>query len=298
MFRAVLHGSFRKSFEAICKARALFTAAGIEVLAPEAAEIAAVKDGFALFAGQEHQDPRLIEIHYLHHLKRLGREGFSYFICPDGEIGRSASYELGIAQATNVPCFFSEKPKDHPVYFHANSIWSPENLAAAVMEHGCLPAPKIKKDEKAIHALWQELVVPGSVVATGAIIARGEETLLVKTHKWGGRWSMVGGKVRRNERLADALLREVKEETGLAGQVGAHLCTFDQIKDSGYYLAGTNHVFVDHVVEVEQRRVRLNDEAQDWAWLPPREALAALDIEPNARHTLELYVSHLETQGR
>ena len=33
--------------------------------------------------------------------------------------------------------------------------------------------------------------------------------------------------VRRNERLQQALLREVKEETQLRGEVGAHICTFE-----------------------------------------------------------------------
>jgi hypothetical protein len=48
----------------------------------------------------------LVELLYLHNLKRLGRNGFSYFVNPDGYIGASASYELGIAQLTNVRCFF------------------------------------------------------------------------------------------------------------------------------------------------------------------------------------------------
>jgi ADP-ribose pyrophosphatase YjhB (NUDIX family) len=142
------------------------------------------------------------------------------------------------------------------------------------------------------------MMVPGSVVATGAIIehqprkTRSEkEILLVKTHKWGNRYSIVGGKVRRNETLKDALLREVMEETKLFGEVGDHLCTFDEIKDSGYYQPGIQHIFVDNVVKVSSRRVRLNEEAQDYIWALPSEALAHLDIEPNARQTIEMYAS-------
>jgi nucleoside triphosphatase len=138
-------------------------------------------------------------------------------------------------------------------------------------------------------------MVPGSVIATGAIIEREvrdkKEVLLVKTHKWGDRYSIVGGKVRRNERLKDALLREVYEETGLSGEVGRHLLTFDQIKNSGYYQKGVQHVFVDNVVHVDNRRVVLNEEAQDYIWALADEALASLDIEQNARMTLELYAT-------
>jgi ADP-ribose pyrophosphatase YjhB (NUDIX family) len=105
------------------------------------------------------------------------------------------------------------------------------------------------------------LIVPGSVVATGAIIehqaSKGRlerEILLVKTHKWGNRYSIVGGKVRRNESLRSALLREVREETQLKGQVGQHIVTFDQIKNSGYYQTGVQHIFVDNVVEVRTKK--------------------------------------------
>src|SRR3989338_5287849 len=161
----------------------------------------------------------MIELLYLHNLKHLGSDGFSYFVNPSGYIGASASYELGIAQITNTKCFFLEKVSDHPAYLHKNSVISPDDLVKYIKSNKFLPEPKIKRNESKIHKLWQDLMVPGSVVAAGAMIesenSRGQkEILLVKTHKWGGRYSIVGGKVKRNEKLDDALKREVKEETG------------------------------------------------------------------------------------
>ncbi|HVZ58560.1 MAG TPA: NUDIX domain-containing protein [Patescibacteria group bacterium] len=295
-FRCVLHGSFRKHFSLIKKTYKTFAAAGIEVIAPKQSEILAVKDGFALFEGEENLDPRLIELLYLHNLKKLGPQGFSYFVNPEGYIGKSASYELGIAQLSNIRCFFSDPLKDHPAYVHKNSIWSPEDLATFIAENNELPNPTIKRNEKTIHELWEDLMVPGSVVATGGIIeyqtkhkTTEKEILLVKTHKWGGRYSMIGGKIRRNERLDDALMREVKEETGLRSEIGKHICTFDQFKNSGYYKGGVQHIFVDNIVKVSSRKVQLNDEAEEYIWTPAKTALKELDIEPNARHTLELY---------
>lgn len=297
-FRCVLHGSFRKHFELITKIHRLFTEAEIEVLAPRFADVKSFENGFAFLNGEEGQDQRMVELLYLHHLKRLGENGFSYFVNPDGYIGKSASYELGITQVTNVKCFFLSHPDDHPVYVHKNSVWNPEGLIAFIQEKGILPEPKIKRNEREIHKLWEELIVPGSVVATGGIIEydsgkKEREILLVRTHKWGGRYSIVGGKVRRNERLEDALIREVKEETGLRAKVGRHLCTFDQIKNSGYYVSGVQHIFVDNVVHVNSKQVRLNDEAQDYVWLPANIALKELPIEPNARLTVELYAKNL-----
>ena len=86
-----------------------------------------------------------------------------------------------------------------------------------------------------------------------------------------------------------ALLREMKEETGLKGEVGAHIATFDQIKNSGYYKDWVQHIFVDNIVKVKSKIVRLNDEAQDYVWIRPQDALKHLDIEPNAKETVELY---------
>lgn len=294
-FRCVIHGSFRKHLEKIKEIYNIFSRAGIEIIAPALSEVRSVENGFVFFESDQEKDPRMVELLYLQNLKRLGERGFSYFLAPDGYIGKSASYELGIAQISNVRCFFSEKPEDHPAYLHKNSIWQPQDLANYIAEYHALPEPQIKQNEKKIHQLWTDLMVPGSIVAVGGIIEyqpprnKEKEILLVQTHKWGGRYSIVGGKVRRNERLADALIREVKEETGLQCAVGEHICTFDQIKNSGYYLPGIQQIFVDNVVCVGSRKVSLNDEAQGFVWAPVQKALSELPIEPNARHTVELY---------
>ena len=95
--------------------------------------------------------------------------------------------------------------------------------------------------------------------------------------------------------LEKVLRREAKEENGLSGGVGAHVATFDQIKNSGYYLSGIQHIFVDKIVKVGSKKVELNEEAEGFLWLPAKIALRDLDIEPNARHTLELYAKMQQT---
>ena len=191
-FRCIIHGSFSKHFDEIRRAAEVFRSAGIEVLAPKDGELKPGPDGFALFDDEVGQDPRLVELLYLHNLKRLGRNGFSYFVNPGGYIGASASYELGIAQLTNVQCFFSHKLSDHPAYTHHRSVRSADALADYIMTKQSLPHSYVKSNERYIHKLWEDLMVPGSIVATGAIIehqtrssSREKEVLLVKTHKWG-----------------------------------------------------------------------------------------------------------------
>lgn len=294
-FRCVLHGSLRKHLKEMAEAMEVFRRAGIDVLAPRLDTLVKEEDGFLFFRGEEAMDPRLVELLYLQNLRRLGEHGFSYFVNPEGYVGRSVSYELGVAQATNVPCFFLKKPVDHPAYVSAAAVLSPEELVRQLRERRAVPSP-YRVDRGVLARLWRSLLVPGSVVATGAIIEHvrpggGREVLLVRTHKWRDRFSIVGGKVHRGERLDDALRREVMEETGLEGLIGAHLCSFDQIRHSGYHESGVQHVFVDHVFRVDRTRVILNEEAQEYVWMPAGEALGTLDIEPNARHTLELYAA-------
>lgn len=292
-FRCVIHGSLRKHLYAMEEVFRVFSDAGIEVLAPQFSEIVKEEEGFLFFKGEERSDPRLVELLYLQQLKKLGENGFSYFVNPGGYIGKSVSYELGIAQAMGVPSFFHHKLLDHPAYISSRAILSPEALVAHLRKYGVLPQV-LQKHKSPLEQLSLQLLVPGSIVTTGAIIAydqgRGEEeVLLVRTHKWKNRFSVVGGKVRRGERLHQALAREIYEETGLGATIGRHLCTFDQIKHSGYYDSSVQHVFVDYAVRVDRKNVVLNEEAQEYLWIPARHALRELPLEPNARHTLELY---------
>ncbi len=298
-FRAILHGSFGNHFEEIRNTAKIFSDGGVKILAPRSLEITAIKGSFLLLEDEENLDPRYVELQYLQNLQKLGPYGFSYFVNPNGYIGKSAAFELGIALATNVPCYFSHKPKDLPVYVPNEYIISPKELVEIIISNRSLPKADVLTRNTLLYKMMQKLIGPGSVVATGGVIEYQQtskslpEILLVKTHKWNNRYSIVGGKVRRGERLGQALTREVSEETGLKTEISQHICTFDQIKNSGYYLDYVHHMFVDYIVKSSSKKVRLNDEAQDYIWAPAEQALAELDIEPNARHTLNLYVNRL-----
>lgn len=297
--KCIIHGSFRKHFDIIKDVSNLFTTAGIEVIAPEISKIIGEKNGFVHLATDKSKDSRLTELLYLKKLSELGPEGFSYYVNPDGKLGTSASYELAIDQLTNTRHLFMEELADHPAYVPKNSVWKPKELTDYIKEKGHYPLPVIPKDEKHIHEMLQELILPGSVIATGAIIVdysskryrtgQEREVLLVQTHKWGDKFSIVGGKVRRNERLAEALKREILEETGLESKIEESICTFDEIKGSGYFQLGTHRVFTDNVVKVGRRKVELNEEAEGYIWVPATISLQELDIEPNAKKTLEIY---------
>jgi 8-oxo-dGTP pyrophosphatase MutT (NUDIX family) len=62
--------------------------------------------------------------------------------------------------------------------------------------------------------------------SAGGLVARGDEVLLIATGG-GRRWQLPKGHVEPGESLADAAVREVREETGVTGRIVATLPAID-----------------------------------------------------------------------
>jgi ADP-ribose pyrophosphatase YjhB (NUDIX family) len=72
--------------------------------------------------------------------------------------------------------------------------------------------------------------VTGVVVEDGCILVLDQDT------DTGRSWSLPGGKVEEGEPLADALVREMREETGLDVEVGRLLYVCDHLPDGGAHV--------------------------------------------------------------
>ena len=198
----LLHGSMRKHLQQMYKAYEVFRRFGIEVTPDLSRNVISGQDDFVLFDGEKGLVPSLVEGRYLQNIYRNNPINFSYFVNPDGYMGQSASFELGIT-TSNTPIFFLEKPQFDSYYLPENSIWSPYNLASYIKKHNKLPQQSIKPEE------WQDLNTHKSVVAVGAVIewqpkqGNEKQVLLVQTHKWGNRFSIVGEKMERGELAID-----------------------------------------------------------------------------------------------
>jgi 8-oxo-dGTP diphosphatase len=92
-------------------------------------------------------------------------------------------------------------------------------------------------------------------IGVSAVIARGSRVLLVRRKSddfLGGIYEFPGGEVEKNESVHDALLREVKEETGLrVSAVKNYLGSFDYDSEKGRTRVFNYLVEVAGIVELK-----------------------------------------------
>jgi 8-oxo-dGTP diphosphatase len=102
-------------------------------------------------------------------------------------------------------------------------------------------------------------------VCVGAVAVDNERLLLVRRGRGAaaGFWSVPGGRVEAGETLAEAVVREVLEETGLEAVCDRFLGWVERIGD------GDHFVILDFVVEVlEGRDPVAGDDAAEAQWVP------------------------------
>jgi ADP-ribose pyrophosphatase YjhB (NUDIX family) len=110
------------------------------------------------------------------------------------------------------------------------------------------------------------------------LIRRGKEPLR-------GRWVVPGGTVELGETLQQALVREMKEETGLVVRPIEVLTVFDQIeRDAGRVLY--HYVIVDYLCVVESGTARAGSDAAALAFVLP-EDLGRYDPPPKVTEVVE-----------
>ena len=105
----------------------------------------------------------------------------------------------------------------------------------------------------------------GPELSVGGLARHRGRLLLVKRGHApaAGRWSLPGGRVQRGETMAQAVIREMAEETGLAVRCGP-LIGFAERIGPGYHF-----VIADFFVDVIGRRpLRAGDDAAEVRWVP------------------------------
>lgn len=112
--------------------------------------------------------------------------------------------------------------------------------------------------------------LPQRVPCVGAVVwdATGRLLLVQRAHEPGrGLWSLPGGRVEADESAADAVIREVAEETGLAVVVTGLAGVVERPAPGGGI-----YVIEDHMARLapgtDGATMQASDDALDAAWVP------------------------------
>lgn len=107
----------------------------------------------------------------------------------------------------------------------------------------------------------------------GALILKGDRVLLVQRGRspLKGYWSLPGGLLETGEHLADAIRREVMEETGLTVKPLAVVEVFERIMRDGEGKAEYHYVLVDYLCKVTGGELQAADDARGAEWVRRRE---------------------------
>lgn len=119
------------------------------------------------------------------------------------------------------------------------------------------------------------------VPAVGVVCLRGDEVLLIRrgTPPRQGEWSLPGGRIEPGERLAEAALRELREETG----VEADLIGLVDVVDGLFPEAGRHYVLIDYAAVWTHGEPVAGDDAAEAVFFPLEEALQRVDWSETRR---------------
>ncbi len=111
------------------------------------------------------------------------------------------------------------------------------------------------------------------ILGVGGLIFRDGAALLVKRGKEPGKgqWSIPGGAVRVGEKVAEAVVREIREEVGLTVTVGPLVEVVEKVfpDDEGRPLY--HYVILDYLCFSDGGPVRPGSDAEEARFVPPGE---------------------------
>lgn len=138
------------------------------------------------------------------------------------------------------------------------------------------------------------------IPVVGALIRASDgEILLVSTHKWKG-LSIPGGKIEYRETVADALRREIWEETALTISQSWEGPLLEEIE--GNEFCQKEHFIMFNFIcslspSCSKNSVRLNEELTDYLWVDPKKALT-LGLNQPTRDLVLWYNKRFGTFGK
>lgn len=123
-------------------------------------------------------------------------------------------------------------------------------------------------------------------IGVGGVIWRGPEQLLLVRRRHpplAGEWSIPGGRVEPGERLHDALLREIREETGVGVRIAGLIDVAEFIETDRCGAPAAHFVLIDFTAEWTEGEARAGSDASDCGWFTPNDAVVRVGWEETRR---------------
>ncbi len=136
------------------------------------------------------------------------------------------------------------------------------------------------------------------LATVGALIFNAKnEVLMIRTHKWSGKWGIPGGKIKRGEKSETALRRELREETALNITDIEFVLVQDCINSKEFYREA-HFVLLNYTCRAVAKnpRVVLNEEAREFQWLPLAQA-KKLNLNRPTKILIEAVEKKLKTKS-
>jgi len=126
------------------------------------------------------------------------------------------------------------------------------------------------------------------ILGVGALIFEQDRILLVERGRdpLKGYWSLPGGVLETGETLAEGIVREVREETGLDVRPAAVLEIFERIIRDAQGKPEYHYVLIDYICRVAGGTLRAGDDVSKTAWVPHGK-LADYRITPGTLPVIE-----------
>ncbi len=115
------------------------------------------------------------------------------------------------------------------------------------------------------------------------------EMLLTKSHKWNGKYVIPGGHIELGESAVEAAHREIREETNLEIRDLEILNWQEFIYDEQFWKP-RHFIFLSFTAKLDKGEVVLNDEAEEFIWVDPQNALKELDIDSYTMACMQTYL--------